>query len=123
MKLYDLLKNSSDEITVHDKDYDVEVYFYGVGYSSDSGEIDKWDKAMLNLSKLLEIIEQAGNTVTVNLSEVIEKSIKELSAADMFIRCNIDDIMSDIMNILSGYVSEKWLEKFVDVLERSLKSD
>lgn len=123
MKLYDLLKNSSVEITVHDKDYDVEVYFYGVGYNSDSGEIDKWDKAMLNLSKLLEIIEQAGNTVTVNLSEVIEKSIKELSAADMFIRCNIDDIMSDIMNILSGYVSEEWLEKFVDVLERSLKSD
>lgn len=114
MKLYDLVKRSDDEITVWDKDYDIESYFYGIMSSKD--DLDAWDTAMVELSKLLDVVEISSDGVTVNLSEVIEKNINELKNANLFIRCDIDNIMSDIMSILSGNVPEEWLQKFVDVL-------
>ena len=64
----------------------------------------------------LEVVE-FGNTVTVNLSEVIENNLDNKVFDDLFIHNDIDSIMYDIENILSGNVSEKWMEKFVNSLE------
>lgn len=114
MKLYDLLEVCEDgcEIVVLDENYDTETYFY----SGTGGDL--WDEAMLRLAKLLDIIEiKYTLAVEVNLSEIIENKIEELKKADLFIECDIDSIMDDIDNILAGNVSEKWLDRFVKVLE------
>lgn len=116
MKLYELLSISDDEITVFDRDYDTETYFYGINNSADKN--DEWETAMTELSKLLEVVRFSNDGVTVNLSEVIEKNIHELKDADLFISCNIDDIMGDIAPILAGNVSEIWLKKFVSALKK-----
>ncbi len=113
MTLYNYLElmPKGEELTVWDKDYDMETYFYG------GKPDDKWDKAMSDLSKLLTVEEIRSNGVTVNLSKIIENKINELNKADLFIRCDIDSIMDDIDNILAGNVSENWLEQFVVVLK------
>lgn len=116
MKLYELLSISDDEFTVFDRDYDAETYFYGINNSADKN--DEWETAMTELSKLLEVVRFSNDGVTVNLSEVIEKNIHELKDADLFISCNIDDIMGDIAPILAGNVSEIWLKKFVSALKK-----
>ena len=112
MKLYEYLDlmPEGEELTVWDKDYDMETYFYG-------GEPeDKWDKAMSDLSKLLTIEEIRSDGVTVNLSEIIEIKTDKLDKANLFIECDIDSIMDDIANILAGNVSEEWMEEFVVAL-------
>lgn len=113
MKLYDYIKlmPEGEELTVWDKDYDTETYFYG------GNPDDKWDKSMSDLSKLLTIEEIRNNGVTVNLSEIIENKLESLNKADLFIRCDIDSIMDDIDNILAGNVSENWMEQFVAALK------
>ena len=113
MKLYDYIKlmPEGEELTVWDKDYDMETYFYG------GKPDDKWDKVMFDLSKLLTIEEIRNNGVTVNLSEIIENKLENLNKADLFIRCDIDSIMDDIDNILAGNVSENWMEQFVAALK------
>lgn len=112
MKLYEYLSlmPEGEELTVWDKDYDMETYFYG-------GEpYNKWDKAMSDLSKLLTIEEIKNNGVTVNLSEIIENKSENLNKAHLFIECDIDSIMDDIDNIFVGNVSTDWLERFVAAL-------
>ena len=113
MKLYDYIKlmPEGEELTVWDKDYDMETYFYG------GKPDDKWDKAMSDLSKLLTIEEIRNNGITVNLSEIIENKLENLNKADLFIGCDIDSIMDDIDNILAGNVSENWMEQFVAALK------
>ena len=113
MTLYDYLNlmPEGEELTVWDKDYDMETYFYG------GKPDDKWDKAMSDLSKLLTIEEIRNNGVTVNLSEMIENKLENLDKADLFIRCDIDSIMDNIDNILAGNVSENWMEQFVAALK------
>lgn len=113
MKLYDYIKlmPEGEELTVWDKDYDMETYFYG------GNPDDKWDKAMSDLSKLLTIEEIRNNGVTVNLSEIIENKLESLNKTDLFLRCDIDSIMDDIDNILAGNVSENWMEQFVAALK------
>ena len=112
MKLYDYLVTLEEgtELTVWDTDYDIESYFY-----NDEAD-DDWQTSMLELAKLLDVIEIKERGVVVNLSEVIEKKLNELKEANLFIKCNIDSIMNDIQNILAGYVSEEWFKEFVDVL-------
>lgn len=112
MKLYDYLVTLEEgtELTVWDVDYNIESYFY-----NDEAD-DDWQTSMLELAKLLDVIEIKEYGVVVNLSKVIEKKLNELKKADLFIKCNIDSIMNDMKNILSGYVSEEWFKEFVDVL-------
>ena len=114
MKLYDYLKNvsESEEITVWDKEYDMETYFYG------GKPKQKWDTSMCNLSKLLTVTEIKKNGITVNFSEVIENKISELEEAGLFNNCDIESIMEEIEDIMAGYVSERWMEKFVEVLSK-----
>lgn len=114
MKLFDYLRLTEDgeEVTVHDKDYDIETYFY----KKENGGNDLWSESMENLSKLMNITKIKNNSVEVNLSDIIENKISELKKSDLFFNCDIDSIMDDIENILSGNVSEKWLEKFVIIL-------
>lgn len=113
MKLYDYISLMPDgeELTVWDKDYDMETYFYN------NKPDDKWDKAMSDLSKLLTVEEIRNNGVIVNLSEIIENKLDSLNKAELFIRCNIDSIMYSMNEILAGNVSENWLEKFVVALK------
>ena len=100
------------EITVVDKDYYMECYFY-------SGEAtDSWDKSLQELAKMLDIIEIKNNfVVETNMSELIEKNINALEKADLFKECDVDSIMEDMDNILAGYVSERWMQNFVKVLK------
>ena len=115
MTLYDYLNlmPENEELTVWDKDYDIETYFY-----SDRTKIDRWQKALLDLAKLLTVTEIRTNGVIVNLAEVIENNITKLDKADLFIYCDIDSIMDDMDNILAGYVSESWLEIFVKTMSK-----
>ena len=112
MKLYDYLTTLEEgtELTVWDKDYDIESYFY-----NDEAD-DDWQTSMLDLAKLLEVIEIKKRGVIVNISEVIENKINELKEADLFLRCTTNKIMGSMEGILAGCVSEEWFKKFVDVL-------
>ena len=112
MKLYDYLKTLEEgtELTVWDTDYDIESYFY-----NDEPD-DDWQTSMLELAKLLDVIEVKEYGVVVNLSEVIEKKLNELKEADLFLRCTTNRIMGSMEGILAGGVSEKWFKKFVNVL-------
>ena len=114
MKLYDYLKTLEEgtELTVWDVDYDIESYFY-----NDIPD-DDWQTSMLELAKLLDVIEIKESGVIVNLSEVIEKKIKELKETDLFLRCTTNRIMGSMEGILAGGVSEEWFKEFVDVLKR-----
>ena len=113
MTLYEYLQQTTDwEVTVWDKDYDVEIYFYKT-----KGE-DKWDKAMNDLAKLLTISRFSKDGLVVNLAEVIGNKIPVLKTKNLFNVCNINFIMFDIENILAGNVSENWLEKFVNALSK-----
>lgn len=112
MTLFEYLEQTTDwEVTVWDNDYDIETYFY-----KEDG--DAWDKAKNDFAKLLTITSFGNDGVIVNMTEVIENKLPELKKSDLFIRCNIDAIMDDIENILAGYVSESWLEKFVEALSK-----
>ena len=115
MKLYDYLEKmpEGEELTVWDIDYDTEFYFY----SQDPADMDDWDNAMMELSKLLTITEIRTNGVTVNLSEIIEKHLDNDGMDDLFYDVDIDEIMDDIHNIIAGNVSEKWIKKFVNILK------
>lgn len=113
MTLYEYLENTNDwEVTVWDKDYDMETYFYKT-----EGK-DKWDKAMNDLAKLLTISRFGKDGLVVNLYEVIEKKIPQLEKADLFNVCKIDWIMNDLDAILAGNVSEDWFAEFVEVLSK-----
>ena len=113
MKLYEYLTLMPEggELTVWDKDYDMETYFYG------GNPDDKWDKAMSDLSKLLTITEIRTGGVIVNLSEVIENNMDKLEKADLFTDYDIDIIMAEMERDIAGNVSESWMQKFVDVLK------
>ncbi len=113
MTLFEYLEQTTDwEVTVWDKDYDLETYFYKT-----DGK-DRWDKAMNDLAKLLTISRFSKDGLVVNLAEVIEKKLPQLENADLFIKCKIDPIMDCIDSVLAGNVSESWLEKFVEALSR-----
>lgn len=115
MTLYDYIKQTEDwEVTVFDKDYDIEVYFY----KNEDEDMDSWDESMERLSKLLTVDSFSECGVTVNLSEVIESKLKNLRKAELFRRTNIDAIMNDVESIISGYVSEEWIEEFVNALTK-----
>lgn len=115
MTLYNYIQKCTNwEITVWDEDYDIEVYFYK---PDDYNNLDLWDKSMVELSKLLEISSFENSGVTVNLSKVIERKISQLSKTDLFITCDIDEIMNGIEAIISGNVPEEWMNEFVNVLK------
>ena len=112
MKLYDYLTTLEEgtELTVWDKEYDMESYFY-----NDEAD-DDWQTSMLELAKLLDVTEIKERGVIINLSEVIENKLNELKEANLFKRCTVDSIMDSMEGILSGYVSEEWFKEFVNVL-------
>lgn len=112
MKLLDYIKLVPDgeEITVFDKEYDVETYFYG-GY--DTG----WQDFMLLLSDCLTITKITSNGVIVNLSDVIESHIDKLKEENLFEDYDIGTIMSEMNNIISGAVSESWMRKLIECLD------
>lgn len=115
MKLYDYLITLEEgtELTVWDTDYDIESYFYN---DEPEDEDDDWQTSMLELAKLLDVIEVKKRGVIVNLSEVIEKKLNELKEVDLFLKCTTNKIMGSMEGILAGGVSEEWFKKFVDVL-------
>lgn len=104
------LVKDEEEITVWDSEYDMETYFYG-GTTD-----DKWGEEIKKLSKILSVKEINKNGIVVNLSEVIERSLGKIKKADLFEENDIDSIMSSMESVLSGGVSEHWLEEFVKCL-------
>ena len=113
MKLYEYLNlmPEGEELTVWDKDYDMETYFYG------GKPADTWSKVIFDLSKLLTITEIRTGGVIVNLSEVIENNIDKLERTDLFTDYDIDIIMAEMERDIAGNVSESWMEQFVDALK------
>ena len=65
MKLYDYLKlmPEGNELTVWDKDYDIETYFYSDRPDSD----DTWGKSMWKLTEILDIVQI--NTIILLLQQ------------------------------------------------------
>lgn len=112
MTLYEYMKSKEEdsEFTVHDKEYPMESYF-----CNDVPE-DDFDRGMEIIAKSLDIIETEDYEVTVNLSDLIKQKLDKIKEANLFINNTLDDIMLDMENILSGYVSEKWMTKFAKVL-------
>lgn len=112
MKLYDYLSLMSEgnELTVWDNQYDIKMYFYN------NKPDDEFDKYIWELTKLLDIKKICKNGVIVNLSELIESKLDQLKDKGVYVVCNMEIIMSDMPNIISGYVHWKWLRKFVNVL-------
>ena len=88
----------------------MESYFY-----NDAPE-DDFDIGMEIIAKSLDIIETKDYKITVNLSDLVKKKLDKIKEANLFINNTLDDIMLDMENILSGYVSEKWMIKFAKVL-------
>ena len=115
MKLYEYLDlmPAGEELTVWDKDYDMETYFYG-GKPDDARS-----KAISDLSKLLTITEIRSGGVIVNLSSVIEKNMDKLEESDLFTDYDIDIIMAEMERDIAGNVSENWMEQFVTALKQS----
>lgn len=113
MTLYEYLKSREDgaEITVYDKDYDMESYFY-----NDVPD-DEWSLAMEDLSKLLTVTKIIKDSVEVNFSELIESKMDNIKKTDLFEECDIDEIMENLDYIIAGNVSEKWMCKFVEALK------
>lgn len=108
MTLYELLPKNGEEVTVWDKDYDMETYF---SYTKDG---DDWDKAMMDLAKLLQVVENSSKGITVDFTGLIEPKVDNLK--DLFVDNDIDAIMDELDLILAGNVGEKWMTKFVEIL-------
>lgn len=114
MKLYDYIKSREDgaEITAYDKTYDMEAYFY-----NDVPD-DEWSLAMEDLAKLVIVTNiDVDNIVEVDFSGLIERKLNNIKKTDLFIKDEVDAIMGCLHEVLSGYVSEKWLRKFVEALK------
>lgn len=120
MTLYEFIEQSQpwEEFDIHDKDYDIETYFYDSILTPE----DDWDKAMAKIAKKLEVVEvdctpHDRYKVTVNLSDVIDKNVKSNDEfKELFIINSTDAIMDDIENIFAGHVSEAWIMAFADSL-------
>ena len=98
-----------EEITVWDRDWDMETYFY-------NQTNDAWDRAMMNLASKLNVVDIRNDGVIVDLYDLIERNQLALEESGLFYDPDTDSIMEDMDNILAGYVSEAWLEKFVSCL-------
>ena len=118
MKLSEYInQHPGEEIAVHDKDYEMESYFYGDDPLLDE---DDWDKAVKKIASILDVEEiESVTSVTVNLADVIERNLKVLNESELFFDSTVDDIMNDMPYILAGNVSEKWMTEFADTLEKS----
>lgn len=113
MTLYEYLKSRPEgsEITAYDKEYDMESYFY-----NDAPD-DEWSLAMEDLTKLVTVTNiDTDNIVEVDFSGLIEQKLNNIKKAGLFITDDVDAIMGCLHEVLSGYVSEKWLRKFVEAL-------
>lgn len=55
--------------------------------------------------------------VEVDFSGLIEQKLDSIKKTDLFIKDECDVIMGCLHEVLSGYVSEKWLRKFVEALK------
>ena len=109
LKNYLLECPEGEEITVWDRDWDMEVYFYN---QTD----DAWDRAMMGLASKLNVVDVRNDGVIVDLYDLIERNQPALEESGLFYDADVDAIMEDMDNILAGYVSEEWLEKFVSCL-------
>lgn len=123
MNLLEFMKQceEGEEIIVFDKDYDIEIYFYGGKYTD---KVDNWEKSMNKIAECLTVIEELTDrdhlTVVVNLSEILEKSLESGKMDELFYSKNIDVVMSEMDIILAGNVSEKWLADFAESLQAGI---
>ena len=113
MRLADYLRLTEDgtEVTVWDKEYDMESYFYN------DRDKDPWTQAMNDLAETLTVTKIYDSSVEVNLSDLIEKNLDKIKEANLFRSYDLDDIMAGMDSILSGNVSEQWMQKFVECLK------
>lgn len=121
MKLNEFLDvfSCDNEITVIDDTYDVEMYFYG-GHPDYT---DKFEVSTYKLANLLDVVKidvtyDKQILVTVNLYELITEHAKELEKSELFRRSDIESIMDSMHAIISGYVDDEWMGKFVAILEK-----
>lgn len=123
MNLLEFMKQceEGEEIIVFDKDYEIEIYFYGGKYTD---KVDNWEKSMNKIAECLTVIEELTDrdrlTVVVNLSEILEKSLESGTMDELFYSKNIDVVMSEMDIILAGNVSEKWLADFAESLQAGI---
>lgn len=102
------------EITVLDKEYDIECYFYTPDEKDNL--LDKWDVNIIKLAEMLEVIQQNKELCVVDFGKIIRPALKKLKKSGLFCRATENAIMDTLHSIISGYVSDEWLEKFVTIL-------
>lgn len=117
--LYEYMMKHPDEceFTVFDTDYDIETYFYN---PSDPEKPDEWESAMLELAKLLPInnsVEPDIDEIIVDLGQLIMCHLETIKKADLFNTTDIDEIVESMPSILSGNVSQEWMNKFINILK------
>lgn len=125
IKLYDYLSLCEDgmEVTVWDKDWDMETHFY-----TPLNEEDDFEKAMKLIARCVDICEIKKKGVEVNFFDVIKKSKDALIKAGFYNDTqDEDDMMDDVDVILAGNLSEentlKWAETICNALnEQSQKA-
>lgn len=116
MTLYEFVRRHPDidELTVWDKDYDIEFYMY---YDMVK-PTNKWDSYMAAFAKKLTVVQEKwGSGVVVNLTKVIRKNMRAGTIEHLF-GDGVDEeyIICNMPSILAGNVSEAWLGKFVSSL-------
>lgn len=104
-----------EEICVWDTEYGDEMYFWGVRGKT---EFDDWGTNILKLAKTLRVVAYRHGRYFVNFSEIIRNKINDLQAEDLFKSYSIPLIMQDMPSIISGYVSDKYFARLVNVLTK-----
>lgn len=114
MKLFEYLAMTEEdaEITITDKEYDTETYIYN------SKPSDKWDELIIELEKMVSVVEvKSWGTVVVDFTKLLESKIDKITKSGLFGSNDIEDLVCTMDGIISGNVSEKWLEKFIETLK------
>lgn len=112
MKLSDYINLTEDgfEVSIFDKKYGLIDDFY------DDRNEKPWTQAKNDLLDLVTITRIYTYGLEVDLSDLIEKNLDKMKAANLFDRYDMKDIMMGIWHVLNGNVPDEWLQKFVECL-------
>ena len=117
MTLYDLISVSETRTFLLE---DIEGDYYGTYrycIISPSDE-KKLDKPLIELSKALTVLKiKEDGIIVVNLSELVKAKIDRIEESKLFqFGDDWQCVMDDLVNAFEGFVSDEWINKFVDIM-------
>lgn len=118
MKLSEYLVHCKDgaEVTVFDKEYDMETYFYNDPIEED------FDKAVSLIAQCVDVVELYENDgVTVDFWGVIEKARQALIDSGFYPEgSSTEYLMNDVAPILAGNLSEASTLEWAQIIYKSV---